>query len=199
VLALGRVRDWPDDKTRLLAEAFLSQAEALAGVARTLAKDAGDDVLQTRVHGDFHLGQILVTQGDATLIDFEGEPAKTMAQRRAKSCAMRDVAGLLRSLDYAAATAASGRTPLSEKAAERRAKLVEKFRVGATRAFLDCYQATLAAAPRPWISEVAFPKLLDLFLLEKAVYEIRYEAANRPAWIGIPLSGVARIAARLLG
>jgi maltose alpha-D-glucosyltransferase/alpha-amylase len=199
VLALGRVRDWPDDKTRLLAEAFSSQAEALAGVARTLAKDAGDDVLQTRVHGDFHLGQILVTQGDATLIDFEGEPAKTMAQRRAKSCAMRDVAGLLRSLDYAAATAASGRTPLSEKAAERRAKLVEKFRVGATRAFLDCYQATLAAAPRPWISEAAFPKLLDLFLLEKAVYEIRYEAANRPAWIGIPLSGVARIATRLLG
>jgi maltose alpha-D-glucosyltransferase/alpha-amylase len=132
------------------------------------------------------------------LIDFEGEPAKTMAQRRAKSCAMRDVAGLLRSLDYAAATAASGRRPESEKAAQRRAKLAEKFRAGASHAFLECYRATLAAAPREWVTEAAFAALLDLFLLEKAVYEIHYEAANRPGWIGIPLSGVARIAARLL-
>jgi maltose alpha-D-glucosyltransferase/alpha-amylase len=198
VLAIGRVRDWQDEQARAQAEEFVLQAGGLRRAARNLAAIAGDDVLQIRVHGDFHLGQILVTQGDATLIDFEGEPAKTMAQRRAKSCALRDVAGLLRSLDYAAATAASGRTPESEKASQRRAKLAEKFRVGASRAFVECYKATLAAAPRPWVSEVAFSALLDLFLLEKAVYEIRYEAANRPAWIGIPLSGVARIAARLL-
>jgi maltose alpha-D-glucosyltransferase/alpha-amylase len=198
VLAVGRVRDWPDEKSRDQADAFLVQAEGLRNAAWRLAASAGDGVLQTRVHGDFHLGQILVTQGDATLIDFEGEPAKTMAQRRAKSCAMRDVAGLLRSLDYAAATAASGRRPESEKAAQRRAKLAEKFRAGASHAFLECYRATLAAAPREWVTEAAFAALLDLFLLEKAVYEIHYEAANRPGWIGIPLSGVARIAARLL-
>ncbi len=198
VLAVGRVRDWVDETTKLRAEDFVTNAPALREAARHLAQVSGDAVLQIRVHGDFHLGQILVTQGDATLIDFEGEPAKSMAQRRAKSCALRDVAGLLRSLDYAAATASSGRTPLSEKASQRRAKLVEKFRVGASRAFLDCYRATLAASPRAWVSDAAFPALLDLFLLEKAVYEIRYEAANRPSWIGIPLSGVARVAARFL-
>jgi maltose alpha-D-glucosyltransferase/alpha-amylase len=198
VQAIARVRDWPDEATHRMAESFVGQAADLCAAANTLGRSAAGQALQTRVHGDFHLGQILVTPGDATIIDFEGEPAKTMEQRRAKSSPLRDVAGLLRSFDYAAATAASGRVPGSEQATERRVQLVEQFRISAARAFLECYRSILRDAERPWVSLQAEPALLDLFLLEKAAYEIRYEAANRPGWIGIPLAGVARIAQRLL-
>jgi maltose alpha-D-glucosyltransferase/alpha-amylase len=154
--------------------------------------------LSTRVHGDFHLGQVLVVQGDAYIIDFEGEPARTMAQRRARSCALRDVAGLLRSFDYAAAAAAPGRVAASEQASERRQSILQQFRDRASGAFLEAYAAVLADAEPRWVSPEAEPALLDLFLLEKAAYEIKYEAANRPTWIGIPLGGLYRIAERLL-
>ena len=196
--AIGRMQDWPDEAVHRMAEDFVAHAPALQRAARALARSAAGHALQTRVHGDFHLGQILVTSGDATIIDFEGEPAKTMEQRRAKSSPFRDVAGLLRSFDYAAATAAAGRVPGSEQSTERRAVLMEQFRTTAGRAFLDCYRSILEQSANPWASAAAEPALLDLFLLEKAAYEIRYEAANRPAWIGIPLAGVARIASRLL-
>jgi maltose alpha-D-glucosyltransferase/alpha-amylase len=198
VQAIGRVRDWPDEAARGMAQNFVAHAEDLQAAAHRLAASATGQALQTRVHGDFHLGQILVTPGDATIIDFEGEPAKTMAQRRAKSSPLRDVAGLLRSFDYAAATAAAGRVPGSEQASGRRAQFAEKFRISAGRAFLDSYRAILHASANPWVSSHAETALLNLFLLEKAAYEIRYEAANRPAWIGIPLASIARIASRLL-
>jgi maltose alpha-D-glucosyltransferase/alpha-amylase len=198
VRAIGRVQDWPNDLARSQA-AFLAQnASRLHQAALELARFAEGGAWQTRVHGDFHLGQVLVTRGDATLIDFEGEPAKTMAQRRAKSCPMRDVAGLLRSFDYAAATGAGSRVAESDVAAQRRQQFVQEFRISASRAFLEAYRAVLETAPRAWVTPQTQQKLLDLFLLEKAAYEIRYEIANRPAWIGIPLGGMARIAQRLL-
>jgi maltose alpha-D-glucosyltransferase/alpha-amylase len=76
--------------------------------------------------------------------------------------------------------------------------LVEKFRRAAGLAFLDAYRHVLREAPRRWVQPQAEAALLDLFLLEKAAYEIRYEAANRPAWIGIPLAGIARVARHLV-
>ena len=137
-------------------------------------------------------------QSDAYLIDFEGEPARTMEQRRAKQCAIRDVAGLLRSFDYAAAAALPGRVAATPAAAGRRAEILERFRVGAEKAFLDAYRTVLEASPVRWVEPRGEAAMLDLFLLEKAAYEIRYEAANRPTWIGIPLEGMYTIAARLL-
>jgi maltose alpha-D-glucosyltransferase/alpha-amylase len=198
VEAIGRVQEWPTDLARSQADFLVANAKRLHETALGLARAAEGGAWQTRVHGDFHLGQVLVTRGDATLIDFEGEPAKTMAQRRAKSCPMRDVAGLLRSFDYAAATGAGGRVAESEAAAQRRQQFVQEFRISASRAFLEAYRTVLEAAPRAWVTPQTQQKLLDLFLLEKAAYEIRYEIANRPAWIGIPLGGMARIAQRLL-
>ncbi len=198
VHACQRVTEWPDEAARQAADGLIAQADALAAGARRLAEAAAGRATQIRVHGDFHLGQVLVTPGDATLIDFEGEPAKTMAQRRAKSCALRDVAGLLRSFDYAAATALAGRVPGSGQAVERQINLVEMFRQKAGRAFLEAYRSVLHAAPTPWVDKAAEQALLDLFLLEKAAYEVRYEAANRPGWIGIPLAGLARAAERIL-
>ena len=161
-----------------------------------LAKDAAAGTLKTRTHGDFHLGQVLVSSGDAYIIDFEGEPARPLDERRAKSSPLRDVAGLLRSFDYAVAAAAS-RAQGPAQNAPSKATVLDRFAVEAAAAFLAAYRAAHAESPVQWTTEGSEPALLDLFLIEKAAYEICYEAANRPAWIGIPLHGLARIVARL--
>ncbi len=122
-----------------------------------------------------HLGQLLVRpDGGFSVIDFEGEPARPLAERRQPASPLRDVAGLLRSLDYAARTA-QRKAP----AFDARGWLGE-----ARRAFIDAYGAI---AP----SEVG---LLEAFELEKACYEVRYEANNRPAWLWLPLAAVERLA-----
>ncbi len=194
---LRQIRDWPDDETRDLAAGLLKREGPLHNAAHRLSRHGGG-ALRTRVHGDFHLGQVLVVQGDAYIIDFEGEPARPMEQRRAKSCPLRDAAGLMRSFDYAAAAGITGRVAASPQAVERRAVLVERFRAEASRHFLDAYRAVLRNAAHPWVPMAAEEPLLDLFLLEKAAYEVRYEAANRPTWLRIPLRGLHEIAERIL-
>ena len=112
------------------------------------------------------------------------------------------LAGLLRSFEYAAAAAAPGRVASSAQTAERRGELLERFRIAAASSFMDAYRAVLETAPIPWAPRDAGAAgtlaLIDLFLLEKAAYEIRYEAANRPTWLGIPVRGLSEIAARVL-
>ena len=124
------------------------------------------------------------------IVDFEGEPARPLDERRAKSSPMRDVAGLLRSFDYAAAMATQNETSATATAAptERRAALIEHWQREAAAAFLDAYRA---------VTPLGAADLLDLFLVEKAAYEIRYEAANRPDWISVPLRGLTALAERL--
>jgi maltose alpha-D-glucosyltransferase/alpha-amylase len=189
--------DWPDDTVRERAAGVVGHADALRAAAQRLSS-AGTGALRMRVHGDFHLGQVLVVQNDAFIIDFEGEPARSLEQRRQKSSPIRDVAGLLRSFDYVAAAAAPGRVAASPGTEERRAILLERFRLAAGQRFLEAYRAVLEAAPVPWVPAGAVSPLIDLFLLEKAAYEVRYEASNRPTWIGIPLRGLAEIADRIL-
>ena len=196
-MLLSRMTEWPDAATQEKAQTLIDNADRLRDAARRLAQ-GGAGSLQTRVHGDFHLGQVLVVQGDAFIIDFEGEPARTMAQRRAKSSPLRDVAGLLRSLDYAAAAAAPGRVATSEQASQRRQLELQRWLARASETFMEAYQAVLNAAEPRWVSAESETALLDLFQLEKAAYEVKYEVANRPAWVGIPLSGMFTIAARLL-
>jgi maltose alpha-D-glucosyltransferase/alpha-amylase len=196
---LAERRDWPDAEAETLAHGLLRQGDALERAVRGLAQ-AGIGSLRTRVHGDFHLGQVLVVQNDAYIIDFEGEPARPLHQRRMKSSGLRDVAGILRSFDYATAAAAAspGTNALSPQAAERHGVLLEQFREQAARVFLGAYRATLESAVNPWVKAAAETPLLDLFLIEKAAYEVRYEIANRPSWLRIPLRGLSDIAARLL-
>ncbi|SMF57446.1 trehalose synthase /maltokinase [Tistlia consotensis] len=145
---------------------------------------------RSRIHGDYHLGQILVAQNDLVVIDFEGEPGRSLSERRLKSSPLRDLAGLLRSLDYAAATAASRysqRLGIDQEAVARRARL---WRDRTTSAVLASYRETIAGAPT-WPEDPALGEgLLELFLLQKAVYEIGYELANRPAWLSVPLAGL---------
>jgi maltose alpha-D-glucosyltransferase/alpha-amylase len=142
---------------------------------------------------------VLVAQGDAYLIDFEGEPARTLEERRQKSSPLRDVAGLMRSLSYASAAAQSTMESAPPQTADRKRTLFERFRAHATEAFLTAYRAAAADSPTPLVAPEAEQALLDLFLIEKAAYEIRYEAANRPTWLSLPVRGLAALTSRLLG
>jgi trehalose synthase-fused probable maltokinase len=129
-----------------------------------------------RHHGDYHLGQTLLTDDGWVLLDFEGEPARTINERRRKRSPLRDVAGMLRSIAYAASTAGSG----------------DEWESRARTAFLDGYFATVEPSLLP-AGEAAINKLLAIFELEKAVYELRYELDNRPDWVPIPVAGIQRL------
>ena len=136
-----------------------------------------------RTHGDYHLGQVLWTGGDFVIIDFEGEPARPLAERRLKRWPLRDVAGMLRSFDYAVHT--SLRPRHKGDPALGRAWLRE-----VTGAYLAAYYETAGSASFLPADETGRKVLLDAFLLEKALYEVRYELNNRPTWVGIPLRGI---------
>ncbi len=196
VASLGAITDWPDPAMQARAAELVARAPDLRRAVTRLAEH-GQGSLSTRVHGDFHLGQVLTAKDDVYLIDFEGEPARPLAERRGKSSPLRDVAGLLRSLDYAAAAANQGLVGQSDAVLARREDLLEEFRLKAKAAFLEAYDAAHARAPRRWTRPEQEPSLLTLFLIEKAAYEIRYEASNRPSWLPIPLRGLAELASRL--
>ncbi|MBV8837597.1 MAG: maltose alpha-D-glucosyltransferase [Alphaproteobacteria bacterium] len=188
--ALRRIADWPDETIKARAEQLLSRHPSLAKALRAMA-DAGVGTLKTRIHGDFHLGQVLVASGDAFIIDFEGEPGQPLAERRAKASPLRDVAGLLRSFDYAAAAALDPKNVTAARlSAEDRETFVTQLRDSAQKAFLSAYF--------PSAGQERNAKLLEFFLAEKAAYELGYEAANRPAWLPIPINGLYRLADRIL-
>jgi maltose alpha-D-glucosyltransferase/alpha-amylase len=177
---------------------LLAARETLLGKLGSLADRAKGAVL-TRIHGDLHLGQILVVNGDVTLIDFEGEPAKPVEMRRSKDHPLRDVAGIMRSFDYAAAVV-KRRSPASHGhlADEHVATFLDTFVDRASEAFLAGYQEAIGSVEgQPAIG--LDPDLLALFLLEKAAYEVVYESANRPTWIDVPLHGLVREMTHLLG
>jgi maltose alpha-D-glucosyltransferase / alpha-amylase len=146
-----------------------------------------------RHHGDFHLGQMLIAKDDVFIIDFEGEPRRSFAERRRKVPAARDVAGLIRSLDYSA-MAALGRT--QEAGADEGGRLgmdLELWRDRSIAAFLAAYGETINGSPVWPADQVSADKLLKFFLLEKALYEVEYELAYRPDWLRVPLKGTIKI------
>jgi maltose alpha-D-glucosyltransferase/alpha-amylase len=181
-----------DGEAAEAAKHLLSRKKGLQDrLRRGIGKEAlKPPALKTRVHGDFHLGQLLVVQNDVVIIDFEGEPAKRLEERRAKSSPLRDVAGILRSFDYAAAAVVHNRPPTSPKLDQKQIDLLARFTTAACDALLQAYQAGLDAASNPWSTAVAQQPLLRLFLMEKAAYEICYEVANRPNWLAFPLRGL---------
>jgi maltose alpha-D-glucosyltransferase/alpha-amylase len=148
---------------------------------------------KTRIHGDYHLGQVLIAQDDVMIVDFEGEPARPLAERREKSSPLRDVAGILRSLDYAAAAAIERFASRTGDVPERIAAAASAWRDRATGDFLVAYFST--APELAGAAGKQRPGLLELFLLQKAFYEISYESANRPAWLLIPVRGVLNLLA----
>lgn len=172
-----------------LARSLLDQREALLARLRAVAELAPACKL-SRIHGDFHLGQVLLVSDDVAIIDFEGEPARSLAERREKSSPLRDVAGMLRSFDYAAMSVASRQGGSSASGAGRGMERVEAWRRTVARDFLEAYDAHSQGAPNLPADAGSRQVLLDFFLLHKAIYEAGYELSNRPAWIGIPLRGI---------
>jgi maltokinase len=197
--APGQLAAWADGMRtqldRVLETARRTAPEATAAVSeRRGAIDARFDALERepwdspliRIHGDYHLGQVLrAPDGQWKLLDFEGEPSRALAERRTPNAALRDVAGMLRSFDYAAVQGAgSGADALPEPAIA--------WRDEARRRFLDAYgsvaiPAGIIPADETWRSHLA------VFELDKAVYELGYELANRPAWVPIPVGGIMRV------
>jgi maltose alpha-D-glucosyltransferase/alpha-amylase len=195
--ALAGRESWDNAETQTLAQSLIDLRTPLLHAVQRLGAEGGA-VLRTRVHGDFHLAQVLVAQGDAVIVDFEGEPARSLAERRAKTSPAKDVAGLLRSLDYAAAMLSSEAPAVDTPLQEKRRAALELWRQVASTAFLDAWRAVAEAQPQPWLRPSEEQAIIDIFLVEKVAYEIGYEIANRPAWLHVPLRGLERLARRLL-
>jgi trehalose synthase-fused probable maltokinase len=179
---------------RALEQAALSMPEvalvqALLGGRETVfsainaARPADLSFVRSRIHGDYHLGQVLIASNDVYIVDFEGEPMRPLSERRQKHSPLRDVAGMLRSIAYAAGVARQGTHVASSP---------QPFRAwtdAVSDAFLSAYRGNISDCPSYPSEAASANKLLTLFLLEKVLYEVCYELANRPSWVHIPLEG----------
>jgi trehalose synthase-fused probable maltokinase len=170
--------DLPDDNADL--DPIRGRGEEVRERLRLLTNLGGAGRV-IRHHGDFHLGQTLWADGDWIVLDFEGEPARSLPERRRKRSPLRDVAGMLRSFAYAASAAELMRETEPPPAWEERARAE----------FLEGYKETVDQYLVP--TGAAMDKLLTVFELEKAVYELRYELNHRPDWVKIPVAGIARM------
>ncbi len=190
---LARQLDRLPDDQRPAAEAVLALREQLGPRLTTLRPGAGFDALKTRYHGDYHLGQVLVAENDFIIIDFEGEPARALDERRRKHSALRDVAGMLRSFDYAMQAALNTMSTEQPATLAPLQPLTRDWRVQAADAFLAGYHEGLGDCRVHPANAAHGRQLIDLFTLEKALYELRYELDNRPDWVGVPLRGLLAI------
>ena len=184
-------------------ERLLEQMAHCADVVRDIVR--ADGLTKSRHHGDYHLGQVLVSNNDFVIIDFEGEPARGLAERRAKYPPIKDVAGMLRSLDYAGATALASARELWPASAEAISRGIADWQSLGEAAFLKGYRGLGGSIGNGngngdgdgggqeesslWPSQGG-NELLALMTLDKAIYEIGYEIDNRPEWTGVPLRGV---------
>jgi maltose alpha-D-glucosyltransferase/alpha-amylase len=184
-----------DERRRALAREVLAHRADVLRVFEDV-DDVGSAGQRIRCHGDYHLGQVLVTEGDVTIFDFEGEPARPLDERRQKCSPLRDVAGMLRSFSYAALTGLAAATATRPEDMERLAPWAEMWEqwVGGTflRAYID---ATRESSMLPSHRE-DLEALLQLFLMDKAAYEVSYELNNRPDWVHVPLAGMLRLRSR---
>ena len=189
---LGRMQASLPDPARGLAERLLGRREELLTRIGQLLPPAVE-AEKTRVHGDFHLGQIIVVQNDVFVIDFEGEPARPLAERRRKNSPLRDVAGMIRSFDYAVDAAVRHLAENRPAAEPRMRQLAESWRQRAVNGFHAAYRKTMRSCRAYPASKRQAREMTMFFMLEKAVYEVSYELANRPGWVHIPLAGVLDI------
>jgi maltose alpha-D-glucosyltransferase/alpha-amylase len=167
---------------------LLTRVAALTGDPTTFGQ-------RIRIHGDYHLGQLLRTKDDFLIVDFEGEPARSLAERRQKQSPLRDVAGMIRSFSYAAHTGLSNAIHLNPTEAASLTPWATAWESAVSAAFLKSYNDTIATNPQLTPQPQQAKTLLNALLLEKALYELRYELNNRPDWVSIPLEGLLKIIA----
>jgi maltose alpha-D-glucosyltransferase/alpha-amylase len=190
---LDQQRDrWPEalgpGASRVLGarETLLARFDQL-----TTMRDMGRRI---RIHGDYHLGQVLRTEEDFVILDFEGEPTRSLAERRAKQPPVKDVAGMIRSFSYAAYAALSAATFAgTPTTAESLAGWAEVWQRWVSRAFVQEYRATMRGSGLIPESDEGFGVWLAAFTLDKALYELGYELDNRPEWVRIPITGLLKL------
>ena len=184
---MSQLPDLTADSAALLLSRRIDLFARAQAIGATPPAEAGR---RTRIHGDYHLGQILRTKADYVILDFEGEPARPLVERRAKQSPLKDVAGMLRSFSYAAYAGLeqfSQRRPEAAKSIEPWARLWQN---AVATEFLKAYKQTVSADPHLIPKPQQAQLLLDAYLLEKSLYELLYELNNRPAWVRIPLAGI---------
>jgi maltose alpha-D-glucosyltransferase/alpha-amylase len=178
-----------------LPESLRDEARAVVELEDTLLRQARAimdrkiPMLRLRVHGDYPLGQVLFTGKDFVIVDLEGEPSRSLSERRYKRSPLRDVAGMIRSFEYAAAFAVRHGPMRTEDVPALRpwARLWTRW---AAASFLRGYFDAAGDAAYLPKGQDALAAMLDFYLLDKAIYELRYELNNRPEWVGIPLEGI---------
>ncbi len=190
------------DRLDHLPDEVREEARTLAGLEQAVLQAfgavVGKKITATRIrcHGDYHLGQVLFTGKDFVIIDFEGEPARPLSERRLKRSPLRDVAGMLRSFDYAAHTVLLGATESGVIRPEDVPKLeswARFWQLWVSSAFLRAYLHTAADAPFVPSAREELEVLLRVLLLEKSIYELGYELNNRPDWVKVPIQGILRL------
>jgi maltose alpha-D-glucosyltransferase/alpha-amylase len=193
----ARAAALPSGEAELLREIAASESRYVAA-ARGLDALEAEGCVKTRIHGDYHLGQVLQAGEDFIILDFEGEPARSLDERRARYSPLRDVAGLLRSFDYAAYGALFELWQERESDAHERAVLenwVLLWEEMACKSLIAGYREAIALHTGPPFAPSdpeTFARVVRVFEIEKAFYELVYEFNNRPAWIPIPARGLLR-------
>ncbi len=192
----SRVLDLLKERVSYLPDEVIEAAAAVLSRRRRIldyfnALQSNDfHSLRIRIHGDYHLGQVLRVKTDFVILDFEGEPARSLAYRRAKQCALKDVAGMLRSFSYAAYASLTNYAARHPEDVARLEPWAHLWEQSAAAAFLRAYRETAAGAKFLPVESSHFKMLVDVFLLDKALYEVSYELNARPAWVRIPLMGI---------
>jgi maltose alpha-D-glucosyltransferase/alpha-amylase len=188
-----RLQQMPDP-SRSQAEAVIARRDALLSRLDAVRHTANAG-FAIRIHGDYHLAQILRVEEDFVILDFEGEPARPIAERRSKHSPIKDVAGMMRSFGYAAYAALFAFTTHAPDEYATLEFWADTWQEAAARSFATGYLATLAAdeAVRLVGGGEAWPRMLDAFLLDKALYEVGYELNHRPDWVRIPLLGIRKL------
>jgi maltokinase len=183
---------WADAALRRVGSTIDRRIDkAAVAVAIDRIRDLDDAARAIRIHGDYHLGQVLRADGAWYVFDFEGEPTRPVEERRAPSSPLRDVAGMLRSFAYVAGSARRSR-PSDGDAHER----LRTWEIRLRRAFLAAYFAGVEGSDLLPANEAAIDALLTAFEIDKAVYEVAYEQGSRPDWVDIPLDGLRVLLAR---
>jgi len=176
-----------DDETLGMARELQEYAGVLTGWLTTLVAfpPVGH---KTRHHGDYHLGQVLVSGEDAVIVDFEGEPLRPLGERRGKHLPLRDVAGMLRSIQYVSATLQHELpAALSLEARSSEVNRLNQWALDASSKFVESYFSSLRELSSKPVDTAAAHSIVEFFLIEKALYEVLYELSNRPTWTSVPL------------
>ena len=183
-----KLQQLPDD-IRKQAEEVLSMRQEVLGVLKNIYRKK-IDVVKIRIHGDYHLGQVLFTGKDFIITDFEGEPARSYSERRLRRSPLRDVAGMVRSFHYAAYASLYLDNQIRPEDLGKLIPFVEQWYHYMSNFFIKAYLDTVKGSAFIPKDKEDLETLLTTFLLEKAIYELNYELNNRPAWINIPLNGI---------